>query len=73
MIAVHMVRDAMTALTAQGLECDIVGGAGTGSYYFESNSGVFYEMQCGSYAFMDADYGRILDKDGQRLAHGLWP
>jgi hypothetical protein len=29
------------------------------SYYFESASGVFYELQCGSYAFMDADYGRV--------------
>ena len=27
-------------LKAAGLECDIVGGGGTGSYYFESASGV---------------------------------
>ncbi len=71
-IAVDMVADAMTALKSQGLECDIVGGAGTGSYYFEGNSGVFNEMQCGSYAFMDADYGRILDKDGKRIDDGEW-
>lgn len=71
-IAVEMVRDAMTALKAQGLECDIVGGAGTGSYYFEGNSGVYNEMQCGSYAFMDADYGRILDKNGRRIDDGEW-
>ncbi|MCF6317321.1 MAG: alanine racemase, partial [Marinosulfonomonas sp.] len=71
-IAIDMVSDAMTALKSQGLECDIVGGAGTGSYYFEGNSGVFNEMQCGSYAFMDADYGRILDKDGKRIGDGEW-
>ena len=71
-IAVDMVRDAVTALNAQGLACDIVGGAGTGSYYFEGNSGVYNEMQCGSYAFMDADYGRILDKDGKRIDQGEW-
>ncbi len=71
-IAVDMVRDAVTALKAQGLECDIVGGAGTGSYYFEGNSGVYNEMQCGSYAFMDADYGRILDKNGRRIDDGEW-
>ena len=71
-IAVDMVSDAMTALKSQGLECDIVGGAGTGSYYFEGNSGVFNEMQCGSYAFMDADYGRILDKHGKRIDDGEW-
>ena len=71
-IAIDMVADALTALKSQGLECDIVGGAGTGSYYFEGNSGVFNEMQCGSYAFMDADYGRILDKDGKRIDEGEW-
>ena len=48
------------------------GGGGTGSYYFEGNSGVFNELQCGSYAFMDADYGRILDKDNKRIDQGEW-
>ncbi|MEX5727388.1 3-hydroxy-D-aspartate aldolase [Rhodovulum iodosum] len=71
-IAVAMVRDAVEALKAEGLECDIVGGGGTGSYYFEGNSGVYNELQCGSYAFMDADYGRILDKDGNRIDQGEW-
>ena len=71
-IAVAQVADAVQGLKAQGLECDIVGGGGTGSYYFESNSGVYNELQCGSYAFMDADYGRILDKDGKRIDQGEW-
>lgn len=71
-IAIDMVADAVTALKSQGLACDIIGGAGTGSYYFEGNSGVYNEMQCGSYAFMDADYGRILDKDGKRIDDGEW-
>ena len=71
-IAIAMVRDAVDALKAEGLDCDIVGGGGTGSYYFESNSGVYNELQCGSYAFMDADYGRILDKEGNRIDRGEW-
>jgi 3-hydroxy-D-aspartate aldolase len=71
-IAIAMVKDAVDTLKAEGLECDIVGGGGTGSYYFESASGVFNELQCGSYAFMDADYGRILDKDGNRIDEGEW-
>ncbi|ARE40187.1 Low-specificity L-threonine aldolase [Rhodovulum sp. P5] len=71
-IAVAMVKDAVEGLKAEGLECDIVGGGGTGSYYFEGTSGVYNELQCGSYAFMDADYGRILDKDGNRIDHGEW-
>jgi len=71
-IAVAMVADAVAALADQGLACDIVGGGGTGSYYFEGKSGVYNELQCGSYAFMDADYGRILDKNGARIDHGEW-
>ena len=71
-IAVAMVKDAVDTLKSEGIECDIVGGGGTGSYYFESNSGVYNELQCGSYAFMDADYGRILDKDGKRIDQGEW-
>jgi 3-hydroxy-D-aspartate aldolase len=71
-LAVAMVKDAVDTLAAEGLACDIVGGGGTGSYYFESTSGVYNELQCGSYAFMDADYGRILDKDGKRIDQGEW-
>jgi len=71
-IAVAQVADAVQGLKALGLDCDIVGGGGTGSYYFESNSGVYNELQCGSYAFMDADYGRILDAEGKRIDQGEW-
>ncbi|MCP4208122.1 MAG: DSD1 family PLP-dependent enzyme [Shimia sp.] len=71
-IAIDQVRESVNMLKDAGLECDIVGGGGTGSYYFESASGVFNELQCGSYAFMDADYGRILDKDGKRIDEGEW-
>lgn len=66
-IAIGMVKEAVAALRAEGISPELVSGGGTGSYYFESNSGVFNELQCGSYAFMDADYGRILDKDGRRI------
>ena len=71
-IAIAMVEDAVAGLKAEGLEAELVSGGGTGSYYFESNSGVFNELQCGSYAFLDADYGRILDKDGNRIDQGEW-
>ena len=71
-VSIAMVTDAVDSLKAVGLECDIVGGGGTGSYYFEGSSGIYNELQCGSYAFMDADYGRILDKDGQRIDQGEW-
>lgn len=71
-IAIAMVKDAVEGLKAAGLEPELVSGGGTGSNYFEANSGVYNELQCGSYAFMDADYGRILDKDGKRIDQGEW-
>ncbi len=71
-LAVAMVKDAVDTLAGVGIGCDIVGGGGTGSYYFEAASGVYNELQCGSYAFMDADYGRILDQNGQRIDQGEW-
>ncbi len=70
--AIAMVQAAVDALTAVGLAPELVSGGGTGSYYFESSSGVYNELQCGSYAFMDADYGRILDRNGQRIDQGEW-
>jgi D-serine deaminase-like pyridoxal phosphate-dependent protein len=42
----------------EGLACDIVTGAGTGTFIYEGTSGVYDELQPGSYAFMDADYNR---------------
>ncbi len=47
-----------------GISCPVVTGAGTGSFELEAASGVYTELQCGSYIFMDADYGRNLDPDG---------
>ncbi len=52
-------------LHRQGIECDVITGAGTGTYPFEAQSGVFTELQCGSYVFMDADYGRNLNRSGE--------
>jgi 3-hydroxy-D-aspartate aldolase len=70
--AVAQVKAAVAALEAVGLKPALVSGGGTGSYYFESASGVYNELQCGSYAFMDADYGRILDQNGRRIDQGEW-
>lgn len=70
--AIALTKAVVEGLKAAGLDPELVTGAGTGSYYFESTSGVYNELQCGSYAFMDADYGRILDKDGRRLDEDEW-
>ncbi len=61
-------RRTVEQLRQVGLSCDIVGGAGTGTFEFEARSGVFTELQAGSYAFMDADYSRNLDASGALIS-----
>ncbi len=46
-----------------GIAVERITGAGTGSFLHERDSGVFDEIQAGSYVFMDRDYG-----DNQRAA-----
>lgn len=70
--AIVLVKAVVAALRAAGLQPELVSGGGTGSYRFESSSGVYNELQCGSYAFMDAAYGRIRDQDGHRIDQGEW-
>ena len=70
--AIVFVKAVLDALQRVGLKPEIVSGGGTGSYCFESSSGVYNELQCGSYAFMDAAYGRVKDANGQRIDHSEW-
>jgi len=44
-------------LAAAGAPCQVVTGGGSGSVEFDLASGVFTEIQPGSYVFMDGDYG----------------
>ncbi len=62
--AVDASRRTVEQLRQQGLDCPIVGGAGTGTFQIEAASGIYTEMQAGSYVFMDADYARNLDESG---------
>ena len=62
--AIDSVRETLDALKADNLTCEIVAGAGTGTFAFEAESGVYNELQVGSYVFMDTDYAKIGNKDG---------
>jgi 3-hydroxy-D-aspartate aldolase len=65
---VDATRRTVEQLRQQGLDCSIVGGGGTGSFELEAGSGVFNEIQAGSYVFMDVDYARNLDGAGQPVS-----
>jgi len=54
--AVTLVRAAQASITSAGMQCPLVTGAGSGSFAFEAASGVYGELQCGSYLFTDRDY-----------------
>jgi D-threonine aldolase len=72
--AAALTSETVAALAEAGLTCEIVGGAGTGTFEIEGRSGIWNELQAGSYVFMDADYvknhkadGRPIDQFGHAL------
>jgi len=54
--AAQLARETKAAIEATGIRCPTVTGAGTGTWQHERDSGVYTEVQPGSYVFMDADY-----------------
>ena len=54
--AVAGVRAAQASITSAGIRCPRVTGGGTGTFVFDAASGVYDELQPGSYVFMDRDY-----------------
>jgi len=60
-------------LEEQGIPVDLVTGAGTGTMVCEAASGVFGELQPGSFLFMDADYaGNERDPAQPHFEHALF-
>jgi 3-hydroxy-D-aspartate aldolase len=59
------VRAVLDGLAADGIAVPRVTGAGTGSHAIDAVGGLFTELQCGSYIFLDVDYMRVaLRPDG---------
>lgn len=71
--AVEAARMTRQAIEACGIAVERVTGAGTGSFVHERDSGVFNEIQAGSYIFMDRDYGDNQLGDGDiAFEHALF-
>lgn len=67
--------DTVAHLKEAGFACDTIGGAGTGTFLIEGASGVWNELQAGSYIFMDADYAKNVPDEGgnaPRFEHALF-
>jgi 3-hydroxy-D-aspartate aldolase len=62
-----ILKTLVDTLAAQGLSPPAVTGGGSGTYALDIADGVFTELQCGSYALMDAEYGACGGPEGD------WP
>lgn len=67
---VQRTRD---VLQQEGFTVELVTGAGSGTFAIEAASGVFGELQAGSYLFMDADYAQNeVDPEQPVFEHALF-
>lgn len=73
--AAGFVRAVVWGLEHAGIACPLVTGAGTGTHAIEGTSGLWGEIQPGSYIFMDADYAQNEGDTGgpfRDFAHALF-
>ncbi len=71
--AIKAVKHTRELIEAQGIKVGLITGAGTGTAELEAASGVYGELQAGSYLFMDADYAANKRAPAQpRFKHALF-
>ncbi|MGV3743376.1 MAG: DSD1 family PLP-dependent enzyme [Burkholderiaceae bacterium] len=59
-------------LDSRGIACPVVTGGGTGTAEFDAASGIYTEIQPGSYIFMDGHYGSNSWEGGVRFRQSLF-
>ncbi|MBU2967318.1 DSD1 family PLP-dependent enzyme [Amphritea sp. 2_MG-2023] len=64
----NCVLETKKELEKLGLTCNMVSGSGTGTFQMEAASGVFTELQAGTYCFMDAAYMTLKSNENQQAA-----
>ena len=68
-----LARAAQASIGAAGIACPLVTGGGTGTFAFDATSGVWGELQVGSYLFMDRDYAdNAAVPSAPRFEHALF-
>jgi D-serine deaminase-like pyridoxal phosphate-dependent protein len=71
--AAALARAAQASVGAVGIACPLVSGGGTGTLAFDAASGVWSELQAGSYLFMDRDYAdNASSTTAPRFEHALF-
>jgi D-serine deaminase-like pyridoxal phosphate-dependent protein len=71
--AAALARAAQASIGALGIACPLVTGAGTGTFAYDAASGIWGELQAGSYLFMDRDYAANAPTPGApRFEHALF-
>ena len=71
--AIQAVQQTRQLIEAAGIKVALVTGSGTGTAMLEAASGVYGELQAGSYLFMDADYAaNQLDAVAPRFKQALF-
>ncbi len=72
-VAVEDVLYTRKLVEAAGIPVELITGAGTGTMVLEAASGVYGELQAGSFLFMDADYGKNeRDPASPKFEHSLF-
>jgi D-serine deaminase-like pyridoxal phosphate-dependent protein len=71
---IDQVVEVKKAFALAGIAVPLVTGAGTGTFPFEAASGVYGELQAGSYLFMDRDYAdnALLPSNVPAFEHALF-
>ncbi len=62
--AAAKTKASLAALAEAGIACPLVTGGGTGTHLHDIAAGPWQELQAGSYAFMDVDYGKVATAGG---------
>jgi D-serine deaminase-like pyridoxal phosphate-dependent protein len=58
------LKKTVEEFAAQGIECEIISGGGTGTYNIDPEVNVLTELQVGSYVLMDRQYNEVPLADG---------